>query len=392
MSLEQQPPCKVAMITNIPAPYRVPIYERLAATPGISLKVVFFAGSEPDRGWDSPRHRYPHVFLKERLYRVGARFIHVNPDVWGELVRFAPDVVITNGFNPTHLLAYAYARWHGARHLAMTDGTPQSEAGLSRLHRGLRRWVYARSQAFVGASRASMALLASYGAPPQALFQSHLCADNARFDAEPEHAKVHDFLFCGRFVDVKNPLFAMDVAQACAQRLGRRVSLAFLGSGELEPRMRAHAASLTDVDVQFLGFAQPDDLPGHYKRSRLFLFPTAWDPWGVVANEAAVSGVPILASPHAGAVGEVIIDGVNGVVLPLDVSRWAQAAAELLSDATLYQRQSQAAREQVKGHTYAAAARGLADAVAWATGSRSAPPTSAVSTGQAPSRPEEGSP
>ena len=351
------------MVANIPAPYRVPVYQALAATPGITLKVFFFAGSEPDRNWNAVQQPYDHVFLRERVFEVAGRFIHANPDLWPMLKDFAPDVVITTGFNPSHLLGYIYARRFGARHIGMTDGTVASEAKLSFFHRLLRRWVYGHSQAFVGASHASMALLMQYGAEPGQLYQSHLCADNARFAREPEHAKEHDFLFCGRFVDIKNPMFAMDVAQASARQLGRRVSLAFLGAGELEPAMRERAAKLDGVDVRFLGFAQPAELPAHFKRSRLFLFPTSWDPWGVVANEACASGVPILATSHAGSAGEIIVDGVNGAVLPLDVQAWTQAACRLLQDPELYAQQAEAGRRLVRGYTFEAAAMGLADAV-----------------------------
>lgn len=356
-------PCKVAMLANIPAPYRIPIYRLLAATPGIALRVFFFAGSEPDRNWDAVRQPYDHMFLKERFVTVGSRYIHVNPDMWGQLRAFAPDVVITTGFNPSHLLGFLYARLHGARHIGMTDGTPESEAGLSMLHRLLRRWVYGRSQAFAGASRASMQLLASYGAPPDALFQSHLCADNARFEQEPEPEKVHDMLFCGRFVEAKNPIFAMDVAQSCAELMGRRVSLAFLGAGDVEPTMRVHARTLSLVDVNFLGFAQPESLPGHFKRARIFLFPTALDTWGVVLNEACASGLPILSTSHAGAAGEIVVDGVNGAVLPLDVQAWAQTACQWLQDPASRQQMAEAGRQLVRGYTYEAAAQGLVQAV-----------------------------
>lgn len=350
---------KVALVTNIPAPYRVAVFRLLARVPGLDFKVFFFAGSEPDRNWGHTQQAYEHVFLRERVFKVGSRFVHVNPDVWSQLKAFEPDVVITTGFNPTHLLAFLYARWHRCRHVAMTDGTLESEDILSPAHRWLRRRVYARSEAFVGASQASLRLFQHYGARPEALFQSHLCADNARFDAEPDHPKVHDLLFCGRFVAVKNPMFAMDVAQACAHRLGRRVSLAFLGAGELEPEMRARAGQLDGVDVSFLGFAQPDQLPGHYKRARVFLFPTSWDPWGVVANEACVSGVPILTTAHAGSVGEIIQDGVNGAILPLDVPAWTEAACRLLSDPAWHARQAEAGRRLVQGHTFQSAADGL---------------------------------
>ncbi|MEY4764995.1 MAG: hypothetical protein RI907_1668, partial [Pseudomonadota bacterium] len=269
-------PIKVALVTNIPAPYRVAVFRLLARMPGIQLRVFFFAGAEPDRHWQETAQPYDHVFLRERMVSVAGRFIHFNPDLWGALQDFRPDVVVTTGFNPSHLMAYAYARWRGCAHVPMTDGTPQSESGLTGVHRFVRRWVYGRSQAFIGASQASLRLLASYGAAPGAMFQSHLCADNARFAAEPDHPKVHDLLFCGRFVPVKCPLFAMDVAQACAVRLQRRVSLGILGAGEMEGEMRAKAATLSQVDVHWLGFAQPDDLPGHFKRAKVYLFPTTF--------------------------------------------------------------------------------------------------------------------
>jgi glycosyltransferase involved in cell wall biosynthesis len=357
---------KVALVTNIPAPYRVAVFEQLARLPGLHFKVFFFAGSEPDRNWGEAQQTYDHAFLRERVFKLGARFVHVNPDVWSQLRAFRPDVVITTGFNPTHLLAFLYARLHGAKHVAMTDGTPESEAVLSAAHRWVRRWVYRRTDAFVGASQASLRLFQAYGAPGPALFQSHLCADNARFDAEPAHAPVHDFLFCGRFVSVKNPMFAMDVAQACAHRLRRRVSLAFLGAGELEPQMRARAAELDGVDVRFLSFAQPDALPGHYKRALVFLFPTSWDPWGVVANEACASGVPVLTTVHAGSAGEIVLDGVNGAILPLEVEAWAHAACRLLQDADWYAAQSEAGRRLVRGYTFEAAAQGLHQAATYA--------------------------
>jgi glycosyltransferase involved in cell wall biosynthesis len=367
-------PIRVAMVTNIPAPYRVPIYERLGADPDLAFKVFFCAGSEPDRNWQGQAPRYPHHFLPERFVTVGGRYIHLNPGMWRALAEFKPDVVITTGYNPTHLVAFAYARLHGAAHVVMTDGTAHSEGStLTALHRLVRRVVFAGSRAFVGASQGSFDLLASYGVPRQRMRQSHLCADNAAFLASPAQDKVHDLLFCGRFVAIKNPLFAMSVAEGVARRLGRRVSLAFLGAGELEPRMREAAQPLADqLDVRFLGFAQPHELPAHYKRSRIFLFPSSWDPWGVVANEACMAGVPIVVTPEPGATGEIIRDGVNGFVRTLDVNAWVDAVCRLLSDEALYQRMSQAGPKLAAGYDFDHAAQGVKQAVLLATGKEQA--------------------
>ena len=134
-------PTRVALVTNIPAPYRVPVYGLLAAQPGLDLQLFFCSERESDRAWDLDHIRVPHVFLRERVFSWRGRFIHANADVWAALRSFRPDVVVTTGFNPTHLLAFAYARLHGARHVAMTDGTVASEAGLSVVHRWIRRHV-----------------------------------------------------------------------------------------------------------------------------------------------------------------------------------------------------------------------------------------------------------
>ena len=355
---------RVAMVTNIPAPYRLPVYELVADTPGIELKTFFFAGSEPDRKWDLPQGKSKQFFLKEFFITVGGRFIHFNPDIWGHLSSFKPDVVITTGFNPTHLLAYAYARLKGLRHVAMTDGTLESEVKLSGVHRWVRRLVFAGSQAFIGASDGAIALYKSYGIQEGQFFKSHLCANNATFASATQIQKQFDFIFCGRFVAIKSPLFVIDLAQEVARRLGRPVTVLFVGSGEMEPQMRAAAsAAAPQVNATFAGFAQQGDLPSLYGVARIFIFPTQWDPWGVVANEACAAGLPVLVSPHAGSAGELVRHGENGFVLPLQLEVWADAACRLLTDRNLHASMAAKSRELVQEYSYANSALGIVKAV-----------------------------
>jgi glycosyltransferase involved in cell wall biosynthesis len=373
---EQQPPTKasrpairVALVTNIPAPYRLPIYERLAMLPGIDLQVCFCSGREPDRHWDLKALSVPHRFLRERFITVKGRFIHFNPGIWQALSVQAPQVLVTTGFNPTHLAAFVYARVKRIPHVPMTDGTVDSEAKLGLLHRWARRWVYARSAAFAGASEGSLALYRRYGVADPGLFKSQLCADNERFAQAAPRPRDFDFIFCGRFAPGKQPLFALQVAAATARRLGRQVRLLFVGSGELELQMRREAARLAEgVAVAFAGFAAQAELPAHYAGARLMLFPTLDDTWGVVANEACASGLPVMVSPRAGVAGELVRDGENGRVLALDVEAWAAASAEILTDPALWQRMSERSRELVLPYNYANAAQGLHDAIRYAVG------------------------
>lgn len=373
------PPLRLAIVTNIPAPYRVPVYNRIAALPGVTLRVLYAARSEADRQWDLPAFAHDHVFLPGKVTERHGRYIHHNPAVWGALRHFRPDVVLSTGYNPTHLLAWLHTVLKGCKHVVMTDGTDISEAGLGFAHRSVRRLVIGRSQAFVAAAAGGVRLLQGYGVDAARIHRSPLCANTA-VDWSPVAGARRDIdlLFSGRLVAVKNADFALRVAQGVATRLGRRVRLALLGSGPLLEPLRAQADTLApDAEASFVGHVSQAEIPRWFLRSKLFLFPTLWDPWGVVANEACLAGVPVLVSPHAGVAGELVRDGEAGFVLPLDEAAWVETATALLSDDKRLARHAEAARRAVVPYNFDNAAAGIVDAARHAlTGRAPAPPPS----------------
>lgn len=178
-----------------------------------------------------------------------------------------------------------------------------------------------------------------------------------------------DFIFCGRFLAHKRPLFALQVAREVAIRLGRRTSIDFVGSGELEAEMRAYANEIKEhVDCRFLGYASQAELPQRYADAKIFLFPSEWDPWGVVANEACATGLPVIVSPYAGVAGELIVDGINGYIRELDIGQWSEASVKLLTEAGLYKHFSENSRAQVAEYSFDNSANGLANAIKQAYG------------------------
>lgn len=360
---------RVAVVTNIPTPYRRPVFEILAAMPDITLKVIYCSEREPDRDWDLTSTAYEAKYLNERFYTVGDKFVHANPEVFAALRSFKPDVVVGTGFNPTHLFAFLYTKISGCRFVPMTDGTLKSEQVLSPAHRWVRRRIYRSAKAFIAASDGGFDLYDSYRVNPTAIFKSHLCTDNAAFEGESEVQKKYDLIFSGRFGQLKNPLFALDVARVAALQCERKLSLAFLGAGPLEPEMSKLAKQYAEwVETHFLGFAKQSELPAIYKTARVMLFPTLADVWGVVANESLAAAVPVIVSPVAGCVPELVRHEQSGLVVPLEQQLWVAAVLQLLKDPELCQRMGNAGRKIVNEYTYANAAQGIADAVRLAVG------------------------
>jgi glycosyltransferase involved in cell wall biosynthesis len=354
---------RVALVTNIPTPYREPVFGILAAMPDIDLKVIYCSQREPDREWHLRAFQYASIYMKTRFFKKGDKFIHANPGVLKVLHGIKPDVVIASGFNPTHLLAFFYAKIYRCDFIPMTDGTWYSEQSLSIAHKFLRKTIYAFSSTFIAASDGGFDLYQSYGIKRQRIFKSHLCADNSAFMLTAEQDKIYDLIFSGRLAPLKNPLFVLDVAQAVALRLQRRIRVAFLGSGPMREEIQEKARQQSQVDCEFLGFVQQQQLPRFYGLARVMLFPTLADVWGIVANEALAAGLPIIVSPVAGCVPELVRHQENGFVLPVEVDVWADAVVKLLENPPLASAMGQCGRAIVSHYTYNHAAQGIADAV-----------------------------
>ena len=67
-------------------------------------------------------------------------------------------------------------------------------------------------------------------------------------------------------------------------------------------------------------------LKGAFQACQAFVFPTLQDFTGRVVVECLSEGTPVVTSPMTGAVGTIVHDGVNGIVVdPRDPSALAEA-------------------------------------------------------------------
>jgi glycosyltransferase involved in cell wall biosynthesis len=97
-------------------------------------------------------------------------------------------------------------------------------------------------------------------------------------------------------------------------------------------------------EVTFLGAVDHQVLKGALEACQAFVFPTLQDFVGRVVVEALSAGTPVVASRMTGAVGTIVHDGVNGIVVdPRDASALAGAMRRAADPET-----SRALREGVR--------------------------------------------
>jgi glycosyltransferase involved in cell wall biosynthesis len=351
----------ITIVTNIPAPYRVPVWEKASKLLD-KFSIIFCASKESNRMWEVRDFLFDHFFLREHCSKKNeGHYIHNNPDIWKLLNRLNPDIVITTGFNPTHLYAFIWTIIKRRKHICMTDGTLKSESILSWKHKLLRYFVYKYSKSFIAASHGGIALYRSYGIKPTHIFQSHLCADNDRFESEADNIdRPYDVMFSSRFEEVKLPFLFVDICIEL-KRLRGSCSALLIGDGSLRNEV-IFRLSAAGINYHYAGFLQQAELPTYYSKAKILLFTTKWDPWGVIANESMAAGTPVITTPQAGAAGELVIDGVTGAVCAPIVDIWVAAAIRLLEDPKHWISCSNFGRERVAYYNYQAAADGIANA------------------------------
>ena len=347
----------IAFITNIPAPYREPVHEMVSDYFKGEYTVIYCSKLEPNRSWKFDYGNYNKIFLTEN----SSGYIHNNPSVWLKLNKLKPKVVITSGYNPTMLYAFIWCMLYGATHICFTDGTLKSEQSLSFLHRLIRKIVFSRTKAFIGPGKGSKALYESYKIPEEKIFTSHLAVQNSKFKSVALTEKKFSIMFSGQLVDRKMPLFFAKVANRIKEKIGTCPVLV-LGNGELKSEL---IKFLTDHNItyEYPGFIDQTMLPLYYSKTKVFLFPTKNDPWGIVVNEAMAAGLPVITCESAGVANDLVINNVNGYILPLDVEVWADHVIKLLNDLNLYDNFSSKAFSHVQNYNHQSAANGIIDAV-----------------------------
>lgn len=109
--------------------------------------------------------------------------------------------------------------------------------------------------------------------------------------------------------------------------------LNIIGTGARLEQYRALADELNvSRYVNFLGLLEHDRMPAYYAQADLFVLPSRRESFGLVLAEAMACGVPVVATT-AGAIPEVVEDGVTGLLVPPDdPEALAQAITSLLSD------------------------------------------------------------
>ncbi len=320
---------RVLVLSEIPTPYRAPLYRRLASRDDLELEVLFCTPEQPDRPWDlaAALEGVPYAYLPGVSLRFGGRkntFVYeINASILRELRRRRPDVLVIGGYAVfAEQVAIAYAQMTRTPYLLHSESTLLPVRSGSK--RALKRVVVGRivrgaaGGLAVGSNAA--AYLSSYGLASARIriFPNTVdvhayarAADQARASAEAirERRELPDrfWLFAGRLVEDKGIL---DLLEAIRLLGATAPPLLVAGTGPLGKELQE------EPGVTLVGFQQQAELIELMALAELTVVPSRFEPWGVVVNEALASGSPVVATDQVGAAADLVVDGENGRLVP----------------------------------------------------------------------------
>jgi glycosyltransferase involved in cell wall biosynthesis len=211
------------------------------------------------------------------------------------------------------------------------------------VHRLLQRLLIGACAHVTAVSEATArALTSDLGVNPDKITVVHPGVAGHWFDL-PSRTEREDplrVIFAGSLSYEKNPLLAVEVAA----RLEGKANLRIAGDGSLRRRVEEAAGS----NVEVLGSLA--DLTEQMEWADVLLLTSLTEGLPGVILEASASGIPVVAS-DVGGVGEVVVDGVTGFLVPSgDVDGFVEALSRLIDDDDMRSRMGAAARARVGDH------------------------------------------
>jgi glycosyltransferase involved in cell wall biosynthesis len=381
---------RVGYIAGEPNPSRAPHLDRIAAHPDIDLTVIYAAPTVHRREWSLELKHAPVILRGPSLPL--SRILHhdypLTPQIWKLLSRERFDVLVIGGWSLLATqLAIVWARTHGVPYLLISENhfREPRPRWVQRLKALVLPRIVPQAKGHLVTGRLAREHQLHYGADPDSItvfpntvdvetygrsideLRSHGAEIRARLGIPTEAVVV---THVGRLMDIKAPDEVLEATSQARTRGNRPLHLVITGSGPLRSSLERRAAEL-EMPITFAGFRSGTELLEIYAVTDIFVLLSRREAWGIVVNEAAAAGLPLVLTDRVGAAADILEPGVNGeLVASGDIDAQADAIGRLAGDGDLRARYGRRSRELIAVWGYEPSVESFFAAIQRATSSR----------------------
>ena len=292
---------RLAWITNLPAPYRLAIFNELAAM-GIDLDVFYVSLDKDKREWVIEKSTlYSSAPLELNRLSLGKLQVEFSLRPITRLLR-GYDALVVGGWDSIfYLQALKKARKLDLPTALFYESTLETH----RFSRGpiswLRTWAFRNAQKVITPGKSATKSVLKY-LPTANVIEVFNTVDNQHFSLDPSvvnlDSRGHKYLFVGQLIERKNIYAIID---SFALAAGPDDSLTIAGYGSLAHSLK-HYVEKHDLGSQvfFVGRVRYEKLPRLYMEHHTLVLASTNEVWGLVGNEALAMGLQFIVSENCG--------------------------------------------------------------------------------------------
>jgi len=247
-----------------------------------------------------------------------------------EIIRAQPRVIITVEQSIFCWPALLYCLWKGVPLMLETDMGPRGRKSLP---------LYKRANQFIYQKLSTLVLAKTKDAVTQSSkvhFVPHAVDSDIFKPKRKEASKRLTVLFVG----IPSYTKGIDLLAAALGRVSKsslmRLRIVGVEKQNISAIRKQIRESGYNGEVDLVGFRDGVNLLKEYQRADLFILPSRFDTYGVVAHEAACCGLPLLLSKYAGASSNLILEGENGFIVdPYDCVAFGNKIDKILGNKKL---------------------------------------------------------
>ena len=369
---------RLVVLTEIIAPYRIPVFNALAARDEIDLHVIFLSKTDTSmRQWRiyEEEIRFSYEVLPSWRRRIGKYNLLLNSNLGDALRNAAPEVLVCGGYN--YFAAWQAMNWakrNGVQFLLWCESTALDRRNEFFAVEWLKKEFARNCDGFVVPGQSALEYVQQFASPKQKVFVARNAVDIELFASKEEKVRARAervrgelalpqryFLFVGRLVQSKGVVDLVNAYGALPAKIRAEVSLVFAGDGPMRAQLEPLARDIYPGSVFFTGFVQRDDLANYYALAECLVVPTHSDPWGLVVNEAMACGLPVICTNVAGCAADLVRE--NGILIePGNVPELARAMLAMANDSDLRTAMSRHSARLIRDFSPEACAAGIAEA------------------------------
>lgn len=341
---------KILFTTNTPASYRVDFFNELGKYCDLTVLFETLHDKSRDQKWSSHNYKSFNAIFMKGIKKGEADAICL------DIIKYlnsSYDLIIIGAYHtPTARIAIEYMKMRRIPFIISSDGgfiNPQE----SKLKYLIKKHYISSADGWLSTGKVTTDYLCHYGADRvkvhcysfssvrenQILKKPVLKKEKIYFREKLGIIEKKLCISVGQFIYRKG----FDLLLEAVSDMDRSIGIYIVGGEPTQEYLEiVNRYKLTNV--HFVGFMEKEKLSEYYQAADLFVLPTREDIWGLVINEAMCYGLPVITTNRCIAGLEMVKEGENGFIVPVDTVRELKVAIESAFNSNLYNMSDSALR------------------------------------------------